>query len=85
MNVVECCHSRILLLQMLITLPLKKCWSAGLGFHMLLEVFQMSEKYNTIHLNLSIVKPSGTVKHQKLYNYSQFCYIECHFYYWGIN
>lgn len=62
MNVVKCWHSRVLLLQMLITLPLKKCWSAGLGFHMLLEVFQMSEKYTTIHLNLSIVKPSGTVK-----------------------
>lgn len=44
-----------------------ECWS---WVPYALEVFQMSEKYNTIHLNLSIVKPSGTVKYQKLYNYS---------------
>ena len=66
---------------MLMTKPLKNTGSPSPEFHMLLEVFQMSEKYNTIHLNLSIVKPSGTVKYQKLYNYSRFCYIECHFFF----
>ena len=69
MDVGKCCHIRILLLQMLMTLPLKNTGSASLEFHMLLEVFQMSEKYNTIHLNLSIVKPSGTVKYKKLCNH----------------
>jgi len=70
MGVVKHCHIRILILKMLMTMPLKSTGSPSPEFHMLLEVFQMSEKYNTIHLNLSIVKPSGTVKYQKLYNYS---------------
>lgn len=31
---------------------------------MLSEAFQMPDKYNAIHLNFSIVKPSGTVEYR---------------------